>query len=68
MNQITSAGARCDNLVKTFCSRKMSSHVEAVLLIIRETTFRIIVLAVRFDSQLNSRTIRTNPAVLRIDE
>ena len=64
---MTSAGARCDRRVKTFCSRKISSQVEVVLFTILVTILRMIVLAITFDSQLKSKTTRTRPIVLRND-
>ena len=47
INQITRAGARCERRVKTFCSRKISSHVEVVFFTILVTTLRIMVLAIK---------------------
>jgi hypothetical protein len=65
---MTRAGARWDKRVKTFCSRKISSQVEVVVLTILVTTFDIITFARRFEIQLKRRTISTNPTVLRKED
>jgi hypothetical protein len=64
---MTSAGARCDKRVNTFCSRKISSQVEVVLFTTCITIFRMIDLAMTFESQLRVKTKRTRPIVLRKD-
>jgi hypothetical protein len=63
--QITSAGAKCDILVNTFCSRKISSHTEVVFFTILVTILSIIVFVTRLATQLSISTPTISETALR---